>query len=112
MATINDPTFVDGTFEAGNIIYGRTLAPSGTSNTTRQVTVTFGSDGAPAFTAGSGDPVVVVTGYGNEGANRLAATSGISNVTISGVSASGFTIYVRRSGTGTTWVYWIAMRNP
>lgn len=109
--TVTEPVFVDGTFQAGNIIYGRTLAPSGAANSVRSVSVTFGSGGAPAFTAGSGAPVVVVTAYSQLPNNRTL-NDRFSNVTVSSVTSSGFTINVHRMDTDTTWVFWMAVRNP
>ena len=111
MAEIEDPVFVDGTFEAGNIIYGRTLAASGTSNTNRTTQVTFGQDGVPAFTAGSGNPVVVITGYGASSGNRLTDTTFV-NVAVGSPSPTGFQIISRRRDTAQMWFFWIAMRNP
>lgn len=109
--TIEDETFVDGTFEAGNIIYGSTEAPSGADGAVRSVVVTFGSDGVDNFTAGTGDVHVFVTPYSSSLANRTSS-SGIVNLSVSDVSSTGFTINVQRSGTSITNVYWMAIRSP
>lgn len=110
MATINEPVFVDGTFDAGNIIYGRTDAPSGAADTTRSIAVSFSSFGKPTL-AGSGEVVVVVTGYSAIPGNRTLNT-GFINATVNTVSPTGFTLHVHRMDTSSTWVYWMAMRLP
>lgn len=109
--TINDETFVDGTFTAGNIIYGRVNVDGAYSSGIRSKTVTFGSGGQDSFTAGSGNPFVFITGYTGDLGNRTR-NSGVYNISVESVTASGFTIHVHRSSSPVLTVYWMAIRNP
>lgn len=111
MVTINDETFVDGTFSAGNIIYGRTVVDGTHTNSARSKAVVFGQDGADSFTAGSGAPFVFVTGYTANVANRLD-DSGSQNIGVTNVTATGFTIHAYRTASTIITVYWLAIRNP
>lgn len=110
MVTVNETVFVDGTFEADNIIYGRTLAPSGSSDTTRTVDVSFSDHGVSEL-AGTGDVTVVVTAYTQNVGNRTSDT-GVTNSTAIDATPTGFTLCVHRMNTASTWVYWLALRQP
>lgn len=110
MPTIDDTVFVDGTFDAANIIYGRTQAPTGSANTVRTVNVSFSSHGKTSL-AGTGPVIVVVTGFSGIPGNRVTDT-GFTNATITNPSATGFTLNVHRMDTNSTWVFWMAVRSP
>lgn len=109
MATINEPVFVDGTFHCQNITFGRGSVPGGSPNGNGDLSAVINfPDGA---LAGTGETIVVVTGYASETANRLDS-AGVRAITVAGQSPTGFTCYVNRSDTGTTTqIYYMAFRS-
>lgn len=108
MAEITDTVYVDGTFHANNIAIGRatTSDPAIDSNNNQSIAVTF-PNGA---LAGTGDVVVVITGYGSTVSNRLVS-SAIRNVTVTDVTATGFTARINRHSAINTTIFYMAFRS-
>lgn len=107
MATIEDtPLWVDGTLTAGNIKAGRIYVAQPAAG--KQSVEVTGLD-----LTGSGDLYVQVTGHSDLPAGRTN-DSGLRNVSslVTPGTTNRFTVYVNRSDTNGTWVFYFVTRNP